>query len=285
MTPLQQPGVHGSASLGLSLFVVYRLNSQYGSPIGGTHGEWWMGSGSGFDATAWSTNGQWLGSGNPTSTSIIAGWELAALVIDSLPSRGEFPHAASALYMSGALATNGFMDVPTTLQIGVPTAGYYFSVYIAEVLVFGRALFDAERQSVEGYLARKFALTLTAGHPLASFSPAPSQSASNSPSPTVSRAATYSTVASPSLWPAPGGANIGPPALAAFESACFTTPLITLASETGYVPLNSHGSTLAGYPIVVTMVSACDAVFYKYFDPVRPSFVGCHRATTVLVGV
>jgi hypothetical protein len=244
----------------MSLFVVYRMGSQYGSPIGGVNGEWWVGTGAGYDAAAWSSNGQWIGygaaTGIPPSGSSSA--ELAALIIDSVPYGGSFPHGQATLYMSGAVAARGFMDVPQSLQIGVPSGGANttFRVFVSEVLVFNRALFDSERQAIEGMLAHKYALSLPANHPLASYSPMPSESASRSASPSQSPAATYSALPSASAPTSAG--NMGPPTLALLAGTCLSTPLMMSVPDTGYLnPLNSVGSAfVSGYPAYASLVIA-----------------------------
>jgi hypothetical protein len=125
LSPLQVDLSTFSSVTGMSILTVYRTETNStGSPVGGVNGEWWMGSGAGYDAAAWSAGGQWLTWGGVAA----AQWQLSALIIDSIPVGGTFPHGQGHLYTNGALSGRGFMDVPRTFQVCIDF--YLWSVHL-----------------------------------------------------------------------------------------------------------------------------------------------------------
>jgi hypothetical protein len=191
------PSQAALAVSGLSLFVVYSMATPGGSPVGGAAGEWCLGACQGVEGAAFSPNGGWLGGHTPTSTA----WFATALIIDSIPLGTSFAYGQASLYSSGSLISRGFFSVPQSFQLGVATSPP-FKAFIVEVLVYGRALFDTERQMVEAMLSSKYALPLPASHPFAAWpGPAASQSASRTATPSQSRAPTYTATATSTATP------------------------------------------------------------------------------------
>jgi hypothetical protein len=244
-----------------------------------------MGSFGGYDSAAWSVNGGWMAWGSSAAGS----WQISVLVIDSIPYGGAFPHGQGSLYTNGMLSGSGFIDVTFMLQVGMP--GFVNSSYtgarntlncfVAEVMVFSRALTEPERQSVEAYASQKYALSLTASHPLASVAPAASQSASRTPSPAVSSGASASATDAPHpADPLAKAVAGGPAGLSAVLSTVLSsialnggTGCITSSEITGpansFVNVNYYrsGVSVIGYPTALPAVGRSSPMYPIKLSP------------------